>query len=160
MFRYKSSKIRHKTESLRHSQLLAEYVKKKNNSNYLNWDENKKIKYLISEMNKNRKSFKNFNFKNKENNEVWSTFKLLADEPSECLGAYVISMTSAASDVLAVYLMQMQANIKNKLRVVPLFETLQDLKNAKSIMEKLFSLSWYRKLIQKQTRNYDWLFRF
>ena len=59
-------------------------------------------------------------------------------------------MTSAASDVLAVYLMQMQANIQNKLRVVPLFETLQDLKNAKSIMEKLFSLSWYRKLIKNK----------
>ena len=85
-------------------------------------------------MKKNIKSFKNFNFKNKENNEVWSTFKILADEPSECLGAYVISMTSAASNVLEVYLMQMQANIKSKLRVVPLFETLQDLKNAKSIM--------------------------
>ena len=144
------AKLDIRQESSRHSQLLAEYVKKKNNSNYLNWDENKKIKYLLSEMKKNRKSFKNFNFKNKENNEVWSTFKLLADEPSECLGAYVISMTSAASDVLAVYLMQMQANIKNKLRVVPLFETLQDLKNAKSIMEKLFSLSWYRKLIKNK----------
>ena len=119
-------------------------------SNYLNWDENKKIKYLISEMKKNKKNFKNFNFKNKENKEVWSTFKILADEPSECLGAYVISMTSAASDILEVYLMQMQANIKKKLRVVPLFETLQDLKNAKSIMEKLFSLSWYRKLIKNK----------
>ena len=43
-----------------------------------------------------------------------------------------------------------KANIKNKLRVVPLFETLQDLKNAKSIMEKLFSLSWYRKLIKNK----------
>ena len=144
------AKLDIRQESSRHSQLLAEYVKKKNNSNYLNWDENKKIKYLISEMKKNRKSYKNFNFKNKENNEVWSTFELLADEPSECLGAYVISMTSVASDVLAVYLMQMQANIKNKLRVVPLFETLQDLKNAKSIMEKLFSLSWYRKLIKNK----------
>jgi phosphoenolpyruvate carboxylase len=59
-------------------------------------------------------------------------------------------MTSAASDILAVYLMQKEANIENKLRVVPLFETLQDLKNAKSIMEKLFSLGWYRKLIQNK----------
>ena len=101
-------------------------------------------------MKKNKKSLKNFNFKNKENKEVWSTFKVLAEEPPECLGAYVISMTSAASDILSVYLMQKEANIKDKLRVVPLFETLQDLKNAKSIMEKLFSLSWYRKLIQNK----------
>ena len=142
------AKIDVRQESSRHAQLLAEYIKKKENSNYLNWNEQKKIKYLSKFMKKKSKNFKNFTFKNKENNEVWSTFKVLADEPTECLGAYVISMTSAASDILSVYLMQKEADIKDKLRVVPLFETLQDLKNAKSIMEKLFSLSWYRRLIQ------------
>ena len=144
------AKLDIRQESSRHSQVLAEYIKKKNNSNYLLWNEDKKIKYLSNAMKKNKKSLKNFNFKNKENKEVWSTFKVLAEEPPECLGAYVISMTSAASDILSVYLMQKEANIKDKLRVVPLFETLQDLKNAKSIMEKLFSLSWYRKLIQNK----------
>ena len=144
------AKLDIRQESSRHSQVLAEYIKKKNNSNYLFWNEDKKIKYLSNAMKKNKKSLKNFNFKNKENKEVWSTFKVLAEEPPECLGAYVISMTSAASDILSVYLMQKEANIKDKLRVVPLFETLQDLKNAKSIMEKLFSLSWYRKLIQNK----------
>ena len=68
------AKLDIRQESSRHSQILTEYVKKKNNSNYLNWDENKKIKYLISEIKKNRKSFKNFNFKNKENKEVWVNF--------------------------------------------------------------------------------------
>ena len=142
------AKIDIRQESSRHAQLLAEYIKKKENSDYLNWDEQKRIKYLSKSMKKKSKNFKNFSFKNKENNEVWSTFKILADEPTECLGAYVISMTSAASDILSVYLMQKEADIKNRLRVVPLFETLQDLKNAKSIMEKLFSLGWYRRLIQ------------
>ena len=58
-------------------------------------------------------------------------------------------MTSSASDILAVSFLQKEANINKRLRVVPLFETLDDLKNAKSIMENLFSLSWYRKLIKK-----------
>ena len=142
------AKIDIRQESSRHAQLLTEYIKKKENSDYLSWDEQKRIKYLSKSMKKKSKNFKNFSFKNKENNEVWSTFKILADEPTECLGAYVISMTSAASDILSVYLMQKEADIKNRLRVVPLFETLQDLKNAKSIMEKLFSLGWYRRLIQ------------
>jgi len=141
------AKIDIRQESSRHAQLLAEFLKKNNNSNYLNWDEDKRIIYLSNAIKKNKKSFTNFIFRNKENKEVWSTFKILAEEPPECLGAYVISMTSAASDILAVYLMQKEANVKNKLRVVPLFETLQDLKNAKLIMEKLFSLGWYRKLI-------------
>ena len=144
------AKIDVRQESSRHSQLLTEFIKRTSNSNYQAWDENKKIKFLSDAMKKNKKNFKNFIFKNKENNEVWSTFRILAEEPSECLGAYVISMTSAASDILAVYLMQKEANIENKLRVVPLFETLQDLKNAKLIMEKLFSLGWYRKLIHNQ----------
>ena len=143
------AKIDIRQESSRHSQVLAEYIKIKNNSNYLAWDEAKRIKYLSNTL-KKKLDFKKFNFKNKENKEVWSTFKILAEEPTECLGAYVISMTSAASDILAVYLMQKEADIKNKLRVVPLFETLQDLKNAKSIMEKLFSLGWYRKLIHNK----------
>jgi phosphoenolpyruvate carboxylase len=55
-------------------------------------------------------------------------------------------MTSSASDILSVSFLQKEAKIKNKLRVVPLFETLEDLINAKSIMENLFSQKWYRKL--------------
>ena len=56
-------------------------------------------------------------------------------------------MTNSASDILAVNFLQKEAKIKEKLRVVPLFETLEDLINAKSIMETLFSQKWYRKLI-------------
>ena len=44
--------------------------------------------------------------------------------------------------------LQKEAKIKDKLRVVPLFETLDDLINAKKIMETLFSQKWYRKLIK------------
>ncbi len=144
------AKIDIRQESSRHAKLLTEFLKKSSGSDYLDWHEDKKIKYLSNAIKTNKKNFKNFIFKNKENNEVWATFKILAEEPPECLGAYVISMTSAASDILAVYLLQKEANIKNKLRVVPLFETLQDLKNAKFIMEKLFSLGWYRRMIQNK----------
>jgi len=90
------------------------------------------------------------NIRDKENKEVWNTFKQISKEPQQCLGAYVISMTSKASDILSVYFLQKQAEIKNLLRVVPLFETLEDLKNAKDIMESLFKLSWYRKLIKNK----------
>ena len=131
-------------ESSRHSQLLEEYIKKKLNQDYSSWDEDRKIRYLSAKM-QSKNLLKNFQFKNKENKEVWSTFKVLATQPKECLGAYVISMTSSASDILSVMFLQKEANIENRLRVVPLFETLDDLINAKPIMEKLFSLKWYRK---------------
>jgi len=141
------AKLDIRQESSRHSQLISEIIKKKYKSNYLKWTEEKKLNFLLSQI-KNKKNFINkYSFSNKENKEVWSTFKTLAEQPKECLGAYVISMTSAASDILSVVYLQKEAKIKNKLRVVPLFETLEDLKNANLIMSKLFALPWYKKAI-------------
>ena len=134
-------------ESSRHSQLVSEFLLKKYNINYFKWNEEKKLSFLSSKINSKKNLINNFAFKNKENKEVWKTFKTLAEQPKECLGAYVISMTSSASDILSVALLQKEARIKNKLRIVPLFETLDDLINAKSIMKSLFSLTWYRKSI-------------
>ena len=137
-------------EALRHSQLLSELTKSKSGLSYINWSEKDKISFLINKIKKKSNTINNFKFKNKENKEVWSTFRALSNEPPECLGAYVISMTSVASDIMSVIFLQKEANIKKRLRVVPLFETLDDLINAKSVMETLFSNSWYRKLIKNK----------
>ena len=73
----------------------------------------------------------------------------------QCLSAYVISMATRASDVLAVELLQREArlmvlheghthragrrsNPSPPLRVVPLFETLSDLEASHGVMERLF----------------------
>ena len=137
-------------ESSRHNQLIHELVKRKYKKDYYKFSEKEKIEFLKSLIGKKKNIIKNFNFKNEENKEVWSTFKTLSYEPAECLGAYVISMTASASDILSVSFLQKEANIKNKLRVVPLFETLDDLINSKSIMQSLFSQKWYRKLIKNK----------
>ncbi|MDA7574541.1 phosphoenolpyruvate carboxylase [Candidatus Pelagibacter sp.] len=137
-------------ESSRHEQLLNEILKKKFKINFSNLNEQKKIS-LLNDLIKQKKYFLDkLIIRNKENKEVWDTFKQISKEPAQCLGAYVISMTSKASDILAVYFLQKQAKTKELLRVVPLFETLDDLKNAKSVMENLFKLPWYRKLIKNQ----------
>ena len=135
-------------ESSRHSQLITELVNKRFKKNYQKFNEEEKIDFLKSAIKSKKNMINNFIFRNKENKEVWSTFKILSQEPSECLGAYVISMTTSASDILSISFLQKEAKIKDKLRVVPLFETLDDLINAKSIMKNLFSQSWYRKLIK------------
>ena len=137
-------------ESDRHEKLLNEIFKKKNKINYLQLPEEKKIQ-LLNKSIKQKKSFVNkINLRDKENLEVWKTFKQISKEPEQCMGAYVISMTSKASDILSVYLLQLQAETKNLLRVVPLFETLDDLKNAKGVMQNLFKLPWYRKMINSK----------
>jgi len=137
-------------ESSRHSQLISEFVKKRYKKDYLKMGEKEKIQFLKSQILSKKNHINNFKFTNKENKEVWSTFKVLSNEPAECLGAYVISMTTSASDILSISFLQKEANIKDKLRVVPLFETLDDLINAKGIMESLFSQKWYRNLIKNK----------
>ena len=137
-------------ESDRHEKLLNEIFKKKNKINYSQLPEEKKIK-LLNNLIKQKKTFVNkIKLRDKENLEVWKTFKQISKEPEQCMGAYVISMTSKASDILSVYLLQLQADTKNLLRVVPLFETLDDLKNAKGVMQNLFKLPWYRKMINSK----------
>ena len=137
-------------ESARHKQLISEFVKTKYKKNYSNFTEKEKITFLKKFITSKPNKIGDFQFKNKENKEVWATFRTLSKEPSECLGAYVISMTTSASDILSVSFLQKEANIKNKLRVVPLFETLDDLINGSKIMSSLFKLKWYRNMINHE----------
>ena len=134
-------------ESSRHQKLISDVLNKKYKINFSSLSESKKINLLNSLIKQKKYFINNLKIKHKDNKEVWNTFKQISKEPEQCMGAYVISMTSKASDILSVYFLQKQAETKNLLRVVPLFETLDDLKNAKSVMENIFKLSWYRKLI-------------
>lgn len=43
--------------------------------------------------------------------------------------------------------MQKEAGVKQPLRVVPLFETVDDLRRSDTVMRQLFNLSWYRERI-------------
>jgi len=144
------AKLDVRQESTRHEKLLSFIIDKKYKINYENLKEDKKINLISSLIKKSNYFIDKLNIKDSKNKEVWNTFKQIANEPKECLGAYVISMTSKASDILSVYFLQKQAKIENLLRVVPLFETLDDLKSAKAVMENLFKLSWYRKLINNK----------
>ena len=137
-------------EADRHEKLLNEIFKKKKNIKYSSLTEIEKVKLLNKSIKEKKFFVDKIKIKDKENKEVWNTFKQIAKTPIECLGAYVISMTSTASDILSVYFLQMQAQNKNLLRVVPLFETLDDLKNANGVMTNLFKLSWYRKMINSK----------
>ncbi|WP_440931197.1 phosphoenolpyruvate carboxylase [Candidatus Pelagibacter sp.] len=143
------AKLDIRQESSRHSQLVSEIIKNNFKIKFENFNEEKKVQ-LLSKLINDKKTSKYLKIKNKLNKEVWNTFEVISKQPSECLGAYVISMTSNSSDILNVYYLQKLAKIKKPLRVVPLLETLDDLKNGKKIMEKLFSFGWYRKLVNHQ----------
>jgi phosphoenolpyruvate carboxylase len=80
--------------------------------------------------------------------QTWSLFRLIQRVRSvygaQLLGPFIISMTHAPADVLAVLLMACWSDCADGLQIVPLFETIADLERASRMMEELFSLPAYR----------------
>lgn len=111
---------------------------------YRDWDESARMDFLLRELEGRRPLIPVDLAVSPDVEDVLSTFRMIARTPPGSLGAYVITMTRRPSDVLAVELLQKEARVANPLRVVPLFETSQDLQNAHGIMEALFALPWYR----------------
>ena len=70
----------------------------------------------------------------------------------ESIQSYVISMTESVSDVLEVLLLMSDAGLFGELDIVPLFETVDDLKAAPGIMEALFNSPVYRKHLELRGR--------
>ena len=66
----------------------------------------------------------------------------------ECLGIYIISMTTDVSDLLEVALLMRLAGVE--LPISPLFETLEDLSNAPRVLAELFTHPAYAPILQGQ----------
>ncbi|HKJ26522.1 MAG TPA: phosphoenolpyruvate carboxylase, partial [Anaerolineales bacterium] len=83
-----------------------------------------------------------------ETAETWSVFKLIqrAQEVygKDLFGAFVISMTQCPADVLSVLLLSRWSGSQDNLMVTPLFETVDDLRNAPFILRDLFEHTAYR----------------
>jgi len=137
-------------ESKRHLKLMKSICKHLGLGDFEKWSEDEKISFLSKEF-KSKKPLisKDISF-DKEDKETWSTFKMISKLPRECLGAYIISMSSKASDILTVVVLQKEAGIKSCLRTVPLFETLSDLENAHHVMQDIYKISWYLKYFKNK----------
>lgn len=155
------SRLDIRQESTRHMDVFDELCSYLGLGSYRTWSEETKIQWLTNELHSKRPLIPH-NFAEEraspEAKEVLDTFSMISQVGSEPFGAYVISMTTAASDVLAVRLLQKEAGIKEHLRVVPLFETKQDLENAPVVMETLFKNSWYASNLSSppQVPNVGW----
>jgi len=115
---------------------------------YSEWTEEQRLEFLALELSSKRPLLPRELPDDPTLREVLATMTVCANGPTECFGAYVISMATRASDVLAVYLLQREAGVNPPLRVVPLFETLNDLEHAGSVLQSLLALPTYRAIIQ------------
>ncbi|ENX26299.1 phosphoenolpyruvate carboxylase [Acinetobacter lwoffii] len=142
-------------ESGRHRQAISAITEYLGLGNFETWTEQARQNFLLQELQSKRPLLpKHLNepagslIEHPDVQEVFATMRTLAEQPSESLGAYIISMAEYPSDVLAVLLLQKEAGIKQALRVVPLFETLKDLDGAAATMSTLFNMHWYKQHIQ------------
>ena len=83
--------------------------------------------------------------------ETFRMLRLLQQEFGiKICNTYIISMTNFVSDVLEVLLLAQEAGLydpvtyQTSVRIVPLFETVEDLKRAPEVMRELFELPLYR----------------
>ncbi len=111
---------------------------------YLEWTEAEKQRFLLKELASRRPLLPTHFSDDPEIIEVLDTFRLLATQPEESLGAYVISMARLPSDVLTVKLLQQECGCVHPQRIVPLFETLEDLQNAPETLHALLSVDVYK----------------
>ncbi|KGH50686.1 phosphoenolpyruvate carboxylase [Acinetobacter idrijaensis] len=142
-------------ESGRHRQAISAITEYLGLGNFDTWTEQARQNFLLQELQSKRPLLpKHLNepagslIQHPDVQEVFATMRTLAEQPSESLGAYIISMAEYPSDVLAVLLLQKEAGIEQALRVVPLFETLKDLDGAAATMSTLFNMHWYKQHIQ------------
>eukprot|EP00804_Cyclotella_cryptica_P020729 CCRYP_003522-RC/>CCRYP_003522-RC protein AED:0.04 eAED:0.04 QI:151/1/1/1/1/0.8/5/1627/663 len=135
-------------ESTKHTLALDAITRYLGMGSYKEWDEEARLNWLQSELNNKRPLFRirdieqNILRLDPDVKKTLMVFKIASELDPESLGAYVISQGQTASDVLAVMLLQKQFGMTKAngklMRVVPLFETLNDLTNSPQQLEKLF----------------------
>ena len=117
------------------------------------WNEARRQEFLVAELAAGRlfagRELRDDPALEPEVREVFDTFTMAAQIPPAGLGAYVISMARQPSDVLAVELLQKEAGMPRPLRVVPLFETVADLRRAGAVIRRLLGLPWYRQQLER-----------
>ncbi|EOG7746362.1 phosphoenolpyruvate carboxylase [Vibrio cholerae] len=135
-------------ESSRHAEVISELTRHLGIGDYNQWSEQDKIAFLTTELNSKRPLLPRDWQPSPQVKEVLDTCKIIAAQSKDAFGAYVISMARTASDVLAVHLLLQEAGCPYRMDVCPLFETLDDLNYAESVIRQLMNIDLYRGFIQ------------
>ncbi len=142
--------VRHdiRQDSARHTEAFSELTRYLGLGDYQEWPEEQRREFLQGEL-AGRRPLIPASWQPSDNvREVLATCAVAGRQPPGALGAYVISMAREASDVLAVQLLLRESGARYKLPVAPLFETLDDLSGARSVVASLLSDPDYRERIE------------
>ena len=148
-------------ESTRHSEALTEL------SQYLQlpltydqMDEGQRVAWLLQELQTRRPLIPTGPHWSPATAESFAIFRMLERLQQEfgnrICRTYVISMCHTQSDLLEVLLLAKEAGLvdpvggSTRLQVIPLFETVEDLKCAPQVMGGLFEAPFYRRLLENE----------
>ena len=102
-------------ESDRHTDVIDAITKHLEIGSYREWSEERRQEWLLSELCGKRLLFGPDLPKTEEISDVLDTLHVISELPSDNFGAYIISMATAPSDVLAVELLQRECHVKKPL---------------------------------------------
>lgn len=160
VFGFHMAKLDIRQNSAVHRSALTEVTERLGLPSYGNMSEDEKFDWLTVEIKNPRPLVPDWLPLSEETKELLLTFGTIRDCLSEispdCIDTYVISMTQSAANVLEVLLLAKEAGlyqsdmgeIRSRLNIVPLFETIEDFRHAPQIMRKLFSNPVYREHIR------------
>ncbi len=129
----------------RHAAALDAITRHLGAGSYIDWTEEERVAFLTKALREAPGEDLLRMAADEEVTDVLTTFRTAAALGAESLGAYVVSMARAPSDVLAVEFLQAQAG--SALRVVPLFEQVDDLRSAADTVGALLGIPEYRERI-------------
>lgn len=168
IYRFNLAYLDVRQESSQHSDAINEVVEYLQilPKPYDDLTEEEKTEWLVNELQTRRPLIPGdlpFSDRTREIVQTFRVIKKLQQEFGSALcQTYIISMSNHVSDLLEVLLLAKETGLydpatgKGSLLVVPLFETVEDLRRAPSVMDKLFKLPLYRTYLsggdpQKQT---------
>ncbi|MCL1881618.1 MAG: phosphoenolpyruvate carboxylase [Oscillospiraceae bacterium] len=143
-----------------HESVVAELFAEVGIDNYTDLDEKSRIELLLKEISSARPLIsRNAKYSDETEKEL-AIFDAVRTAHvrygTGCIRTSIISMTHGISDLLELALLLKEANILRikeeelDLNLVPLFETIGDLRNSPRIMDELLSLPLYRRLLEKR----------
>lgn len=154
-FEFASMDVRQ--HSSKHERIVTEIMRHNGMPDYSAMPESERVELLTALTSENHEIAIPRNWADseaKEHFEVFRVIKEIHDRYSErMVGTYIVSMCGAESDLLEIlFLMKISRlvnfdNSKSELNIVPLFETIEDLRNADSIMNVLLKNEAYAKQI-------------
>ena len=166
VFGFHMARLDIRQNSAVHTAALTEITERLGLANYGGMTDDKKFEWLTREIKNPRPLVPDWLPLSPETEELLLTFRTMReclDEVSpDCIDTYVISMTRSAANILEVLLFLKEAGlyrsdsgkVTSAINIVPLFETIDDFRNAPGVMRKLFSEPVYREHV-KARGNYS-----